>query len=127
LPLLGVLTSVLPEIVCTHLSPASLAHTFSPFNGLFGNFLNFFIPVLIFALIAPAIAGLGRRAGKWLGIVAGIAYASTVLSGLIADGAGQALYALMLADHANSSEIERDAGTLGPDLRLEVSPRFKTL
>ena len=54
------------------------------FNSLFGGFLGFFVPVLIFALITPAIAGLGRRAGKWLGITTGIAYLSTILSGLLA-------------------------------------------
>ncbi len=62
--------------------------------GLFGlalaavldlsNFLNFFIPVLIFALIAPSIAALGRGAGKWLGVTAGIAYGSTIVAGLLA-------------------------------------------
>lgn len=70
---------------------------------------------MIFALVAPAIAGLGRGAGKWLGITAGIAYGSTIISGLTAYGLSIALYPTLLAGQSintNVSDIEE--GALAP-------------
>ena len=43
---------------------------------ILGIACSFFVPVLIFALITPAIAGLGRGAGKWLAVTTAIAYLS---------------------------------------------------
>lgn len=51
------------------------------FNGIFGNFLNFIIPLLILGLVAPGIAELGTKAGRLLLITAGLAYAFTLFSG----------------------------------------------
>ena len=38
------------------------------FNGLFGNFLNFVIPLIIIGFVAPGIGDLGTDAGKLLAI-----------------------------------------------------------
>ena len=84
--LFRIIVAIILGIACSFFFPDGLARVFVTFNGLFGNFLDLFIPVLIFALITPAIAGIGRSAGRWLGITAGIAYASTIISGLVAFG-----------------------------------------
>lgn len=54
------------------------------FSGIFGNFLSFIVPLLIIAFVAPGIAELGGKAGKLLGITAGLAYLSTILAGILA-------------------------------------------
>lgn len=54
------------------------------FNGIFGNFLNFAIPLIIIGFVVPGIADLGTGAGKTLAITAGIAYLSTIVSGSVA-------------------------------------------
>lgn len=54
------------------------------FNGLFGNFLNFVIPLIIIGFVAPGIGDLGGEAGKLLAITGGIAYGSTIFSGSLA-------------------------------------------
>ncbi|ABR49320.1 sodium:dicarboxylate symporter [Alkaliphilus metalliredigens QYMF] len=54
------------------------------FSGIFGNFLGYIIPLLIIGFVAPGIAELGSKAGKLLGITAGIAYLSTVVAGILA-------------------------------------------
>ena len=51
------------------------------FNNIFGNFLNFVIPLLILGLVAPGIADLGSKAGRLLVITAALAYAFTLFSG----------------------------------------------
>ncbi|ARF13518.1 dicarboxylate/amino acid:cation symporter [Sporosarcina ureae] len=54
------------------------------FNMLFGGFLNFIVPLIIIAFIAPSIAKLGAGSGKLLGMSAAFAYGSTVIAGLLA-------------------------------------------
>ncbi|MEG1657732.1 MAG: dicarboxylate/amino acid:cation symporter [Oscillibacter sp.] len=54
------------------------------FNSIFGNFLNFCIPLIIIGFVAPGIADLGEGAGKTLGMTAGIAYISTLIAGTFA-------------------------------------------
>ena len=66
--LFRIVVAIISGIVCSLFFPDWLGRVFATFNGLFGNFLGFFIPVLIFALITPAIAGIGKGAGKWLAI-----------------------------------------------------------
>ena len=61
--------------------PVGIARIFVTFNSLFGSFLTFAIPLIIFGLIAPAIGDLGKEAGKLLVIVAAISYGSTLFSG----------------------------------------------
>lgn len=61
------------------------------FNGIFGNFLNYIIPFIIIAFVAPGIADLGKGAGKLLGITTGLAYGSTVIAGLLAFFTGSLL------------------------------------
>jgi Na+/H+-dicarboxylate symporter len=54
------------------------------FNSLFGSFLGFIIPLIIIGFIVPGIGELGAKAGKMLGITAGIAYTSTIIAGTLA-------------------------------------------
>lgn len=82
--LFRVVVAIVLGVITGFFFPEWLARVFVTFNGLFSQFLGFFVPVLIFALITPAIAGLGKGAGKWLGITTGIAYLSTIGAGLLA-------------------------------------------
>ena len=51
-------------IVCGLIFPEWLQRVFATFNGLFSNFLGFFVPLLILGLIVPGIANVGKSAGK---------------------------------------------------------------
>ena len=46
------------------------------------------IPLIIVGLVAPAIADLGSGAGKLLLVTVAIAYADTILAGLLSYGTG---------------------------------------
>lgn len=54
------------------------------FNGIFGNFLGFSIPLIILGFVVPGIADLGEGAGKTLALTAGVAYVSTIFAGSLA-------------------------------------------
>lgn len=64
--------------------PENVIRLLATFNSLFGNFLEFAIPLIIIGFIAPGIGDLGKGAGKILGITAFIAYGSTVVAGTLA-------------------------------------------
>lgn len=81
-PLLGqVIIAIAAGILLGQFLPVSAARIFVTFNSLFGNFLTFAIPLIIFGLVTPAIAELGKGAGRLLVITALIAYGSTLFSG----------------------------------------------
>jgi len=65
-------------------APESIVKIMATFNGLFGNFLGFVVPLIIIAFIAPGIAQLGSGSGKLLGLATFFAYASTIVAGFMA-------------------------------------------
>ena len=66
------------------IAPDALVRVFKTFDVLFAQCLKFIIPLLVLGLVTPAIAGVGRKAGKMLLCVLAIAYVSTILSGFFA-------------------------------------------
>ena len=71
-----ILASVLGSIRIggNHLIPVGVGRVFATFSDIFSQFLSFAIPLIIIGLVTPAIADLGRGAGKWLGITTAFAY-----------------------------------------------------
>lgn len=102
--------------------PVPIARIFVTFNGLFSQFLSFFVPLLIVALVTPAIARLGRGAGRWLAITTGIAYISTLISGLIALGTATALYPILLRGATLFEADDVDEGALQAFFTIKVDP-----
>lgn len=72
--------------------PACGVRALKTFNVLFAQFLKFVIPLLILGLVTPAIASVGRGAGKLLVATMLAAYASSVAAGLFAWGIAQSLF-----------------------------------
>ena len=58
-----VLIAIATGIALGQFLPVPVARIFVTFNGLFGNFLTFAIPLIIIGLIIPAISDLGKGAG----------------------------------------------------------------
>lgn len=123
-----IVLAIVLGVLCGLFFPEPLARVFVTFNGLFSNFLGFLIPVLILALVAPAIADLGRGAGKWLLITAAIAYVSTVTAGLVAFGTAMALFPRILADEAQSGGLaDPSEHSLTSLFTVEMPPPFEIM
>ncbi|MGP5558276.1 dicarboxylate/amino acid:cation symporter [Corynebacterium flavescens] len=119
--LFRIIVAIILGIAFSFFVPEWFGRIFATFNGLFSNFLGFFIPVLIFALVTPAIAGMGRGAGKWLGITVAVSYGSTIVAGLIAYGLSLAIYPALLKGHEISTSIsDVDEGALQPYFEVEM-------
>ncbi|MEG1617702.1 MAG: dicarboxylate/amino acid:cation symporter [Bacteroidales bacterium] len=76
-----VLIAIVSGVVLGFFFPQEIVRVFVTFNSLFGEFLGFVVPLIIIGLVVPAIADLGKGAGKLLVITALLAYGSTVFSG----------------------------------------------
>ncbi|MBQ6014879.1 MAG: dicarboxylate/amino acid:cation symporter [Bacteroidales bacterium] len=72
-------------------APEVLVRIFKTFNTLFAQLLKFIVPLLVLGLVTPAIANVGRGAGKMLLAVLAIAYLSTICSGFFAHVCGSNL------------------------------------
>src|SRR5690606_35842373 len=84
-PLLGwIVAAIVIGILVGPIMPQGLGSVFLTYNSIFSGFLSFAVPLIILGLVTPAIAELGKGAGKWLGATAAIAYGSTLLAGLLA-------------------------------------------
>lgn len=78
-----VVLAIILGLVCGQFFPTGLSRIFYTYNDIFSQFLNFAVPLIIIGLVIPAIGDLGRGAGKWLGLTAALAYASTIFSGVL--------------------------------------------
>lgn len=125
--LLGqVLIAIAAGVLLGQFLPVPVARVFVTFNGLFGNFLNFAIPLIIIGLIIPAIADLGKGAGRLLLITALIAYGSTIFSGFFTYFTGEAIFPRLIAGSAQSAAaIDSSAATtLKPFFTVEMPAPF---
>ena len=118
-----VLIAIALGVVCSFFFPDWLTRCFITVNSIFSNFLGLFIPIIILGLIAPGIFDLGRGAGKLLLITAGIAYLSTVLSGLFSYTTCRLTYPALLGKAAVSlGSIDMAANDLKPYFTIEMPP-----
>ena len=123
--LLKIVIAILLGIGCSYFFPEALVRIFVTVNSLFGNFLNFIIPLLILGLVAPGIAELGRGAGRMLGVTALLAYCSTVLSGYFSYGVCSLVYPRILERGSFSSdETLAAAQSLEPYFVIDMPPLF---
>lgn len=109
--LLGqILLAILLGITAGTFFPHVLVRFFATFSGLFSQFLGFIIPLIILGLVAPAIADIGKEAGKMLFITALLAYTSTVLAGLLSYGVGELSFPSLISGHVNLTPIDHSKG-----------------
>ena len=92
------------------------------FNNIFGNFLNFVIPLLILGLVAPGIADLGSKAGRLLVITAALAYAFTLFSGFGTFFTSVGILPRLLGGTEMSAPGETAATPLQPFFTVEMPP-----
>ena len=85
--------------------PAWTVRLFLTVNGIFSQFLGFAIPLIILGLVTPAIADIGKNAGKMLLLTVAIAYGSTVLAGTLSYLTGAALFPDMIQKSSSLQEI----------------------
>ena len=98
-----------------------VVRVFVTFNAVFSQFLNFVIPLIIIGLVTPAIADIGKGAGKLLLATVAIAYADTVLTGVLSYGVGTSLFPSMISSVSDFSSVVKPEGT-APYFEITIPP-----
>ena len=101
--------------------PDGVTRLFLTFNAIFSQFLDFAIPLIIVALVAEAIGGIGHSAGKMLLLTVAIAYGSTVFSGYLAYFTGNAIFP-QLIDAGQVDQLQAGPEALTPYFTIAMPP-----
>ena len=107
-------------IVCGLFFPGWIVRIFLTVNSLFGNFLNFIIPLLILGLVAPGIADLGKGAGRLLLITALLAYGFTLFTGFFTYFTCDLSYPWLLNTSDKLSAVADNTVALQPYFTVEM-------
>lgn len=107
--------------------PSEIVRVFVTFNSIFGNFLNFLIPLIIVGLITPGISELGKAAGKWLAVTALIAYGSTIFAGFMAFGSSMAVLPRLLSGKHIQAVDNPEDSMLQPYFTIEMPPLLSVM
>lgn len=101
--------------------PDVFIRIFKTFNVLFAQLLKFSVPLLVLGLVTPAIANLGRGAGKMLIFVIAISYISTVGGAMFSFGCATELFPHYLSVGELSAESLSEK-VFEPYFSLKIPP-----
>lgn len=115
-----VIIAILLGIALGYFLPAPAVRVFLTFNSIFSQFLGFMIPLIIIGLVTPAIAGIGKGAGKMLLATVVIAYVDTIVAGSLSYGTGSWLFPSMIASTGGSMPHIDKATELAPYFTISI-------
>ena len=93
---------------------------FITFNSIFGQFLGFIIPLIILGLVTPAIADIGKGAGKLLLITVGIAYADTVIAAILSYTTGSTFFPSLIGNGSQTLETVEKSAEILPYFTINI-------
>ena len=114
-----IVIAIVMGILIGNVLPEGWVRVFVTFNYVFSQFLGFLIPLIIIGLVAPAIADIGRSAGRLLLLTVGLAYSDTIIAGLLAFATGTMLFPMLIDTEASMAAIEK-ADALIPYFQLNI-------
>lgn len=107
-------------------APEGVVRVMNTFCSLFSQLLGFMIPLIIVGLVTPAIARVGRGAGKMLAITALIAYLFTVLSGLFAYAFSTTLFPSLI-ETVSADALENTGTAFEPYFTIQIPPLMEVM
>ena len=106
--------------------PGGMVRFFVTFNGIFSEFLNFSISLIIVGLVTVAIADIGKGAGKLLLITALIAYGATLFSGFLSYFTGVTVFPYLIESGVPLEEVSEAQGIL-PFFSVAIPPLMNVM
>ena len=116
-----IIIAIILGVVCGLFFPEWGVRLFVTFNSVFSHFLSFLIPLIIVGLVTPAIADIGKGAGKLLLITALIAYGDTVLSGYFSYTVSTGIFPSLI-DRGQAAQAVSTVEELQPFFTIEIPP-----
>lgn len=114
-----IITAIIFGILLGTITPDWITRTCLTFNSIFNQFLSFLVPLIILGFVAPAIADIGKSAGRMLITTAILAYGFTILAGGLSYIAGSGLFPSIIEKTAELSVAESSDG-LKPYFNVEI-------
>lgn len=105
-----IIIAIILGIAAGMISPDLPVRVFVTFNEIFSQFLGFIIPLIIVGLVTPAIANIGKGAGKMLVVTVLLAYGATLISGFLSYGVGESIFPRLIDNNIPLSEISEAQG-----------------
>ena len=115
-----IIVAIVLGILLAHFMPMAGVRLFLTFNGIFSQLLGFLIPLIIIGLVTPAIGDIGNSAGKMLLATVAVAYADTVVSGLLAYGTGSLLFPGVVNHVQDMAGVTAKADAIEPFFKIQI-------
>lgn len=123
IPLLAkIIVAIALGVLIGFVAPEWFVRSVNTFCSIFSELLRFLIPLIIIGLVTPAIANVGRGAGRMLIITVAIAYAFTVLSGLFAYSFSVNLFPSVLNRHIAEQALSVLGSVFDPYFKIAIPP-----
>lgn len=107
-----IIIAILLGILLGNFLPIPLVRLFITFNGIFSEYLNFSIPLIIMGLVTIAIADIGKGAGRMLLVTVLIAYGATLFAGFLSYFTGAAIFPSLIESGTPLETISEAQGIL---------------
>ena len=91
-----IIIAIVMGILIGNVLPEGWVRVFVTFNYVFSQFLGFLIPLIIIGLVTPAIADIGKAACRLLLLTVGLAYADTIVAGLLGFATGSMFFPMLI-------------------------------
>lgn len=121
-----IVIAIILGVLFGNLLPAALLRLFATFNGIFSEFLNFSIPLIIVGLVTVAISDIGKGAGKMLLTTALIAYGATLFSGFLSYFTGAAIFPSLIEAGTPLETVSEAQGVL-PYFSVAIPPLMNVM
>ena len=108
-----VLVAIVLGILLGGILPSWGIRIFVTFNEIFSQLLSFLVPLIILGMVAPAIADMGKKAGKMLLLTVGLAYGATIIAGLASYGTAVATFPFIVDASQASQMLAEDNNLTG--------------
>lgn len=122
-----IIIAIILGIAIGTIFPAPLVRIFVTFNGIFSEFLNFSIPLIILGLVTVAIADIGKGAGKMLLVTALIAYGATLFSGFLSYFTGVTVFPSLIEPGGVPLEEVSEAQGILPYFSVAIPPLMNVM
>lgn len=124
--LVKILIAICLGILAGQFLPEWAGRVFATFNAVFAQFLSFLIPLIIVGFVVPAIADVGKNAGKILVATALTAYLFTSMSGFLSYGVGSWLFPGLVSPMEMTGRM-REGADLAPYFTITMPPLFDVM
>lgn len=119
--LVQIIIAMLLGIGASYIFPEWATRIFETFNSIFSQLLSFIVPLIILGFVAPAIADVGKGAGKMLLVTVLVAYGSTLVAGFSSYFISASTFPEIIG-HSTVAEPGQSPVQLTPYFTIDIPP-----